>query len=258
MNVKSITNNAGIYKITNKITKKIYIGSAVNIRIRWKSHRNGLRHNKHPNKYLQASYNIHGYENFIYEIVEFMYLDNLTLSEKRKKLSQLEQYYLDTLKPYDRNIGYNLLKTAIASPLGTKHSEISKKNMSKAHVGFKHSNETKRKISESQYKKVYQLDKKGNVVAEYGSCVEAELKTGILRQLISMCCRGITKSAKKFYWTYDLKSYIIPEMDKKMKKVSDGIKTWDSIRDLCRELKITRQQFYRKLKKNKFFYEPIP
>jgi group I intron endonuclease len=65
--------NCGIYKITNKINNKCYIGSSVNILERFKSHRNKLKSNKHINNYFQNAYNKHGINNFIYIYIRFCY-----------------------------------------------------------------------------------------------------------------------------------------------------------------------------------------
>lgn len=43
----------GVYKITNLINSKFYIGSSVNIGQRWFKHKALLRHNKHENPKLQ-------------------------------------------------------------------------------------------------------------------------------------------------------------------------------------------------------------
>ena len=63
VNVKSPLNQSGIYKITNKITQKIYIGSSKNIRKRWKAHRTLLNREKHYNEYLLAAYKKYRKEN---------------------------------------------------------------------------------------------------------------------------------------------------------------------------------------------------
>ena len=60
----------GVYKITNIITNKFYIGSSNNIQDRLKRHFRELKNNRHPNKHLQASYNKYGKENFITNILE--------------------------------------------------------------------------------------------------------------------------------------------------------------------------------------------
>ena len=48
----------GIYKIESKIKpNQIYIGSAVNVRVRWSNHLSKLNKNKHENPKLQNHYN---------------------------------------------------------------------------------------------------------------------------------------------------------------------------------------------------------
>jgi len=43
----------GIYKIRNKQNNKVYIGSAVDIKKRWRDHKWNLKENKHHNPHLQ-------------------------------------------------------------------------------------------------------------------------------------------------------------------------------------------------------------
>ena len=54
----------GIYKITNKINNKIYIGSSYSISKRISEHKYQLRRNSHPNIHLQSSWNKYGEDNF--------------------------------------------------------------------------------------------------------------------------------------------------------------------------------------------------
>jgi len=61
---------SGIYKITNIINNKVYIGQSKDIFIRLRSHKSSLKSNIHFNIYLQRSYNKHGIDNFIFEILE--------------------------------------------------------------------------------------------------------------------------------------------------------------------------------------------
>jgi len=113
---------SGIYKIANKTTNKIYIGSAVNIDKRWNIHINELDKNIHSNSYLQNAWNKYGREDFIFLVIE-------NTDRNKKILIEREQYYLDLEKPYIRNIGYNIYKTA-NSPLGYKFSKSQKDNLS--------------------------------------------------------------------------------------------------------------------------------
>jgi group I intron endonuclease len=65
----------GVYKITNKITGKYYIGYSKNIYERWTNHRRFLKNNKHINIKLQRSYNKHTLEAFTFEILHIF--DNI-------------------------------------------------------------------------------------------------------------------------------------------------------------------------------------
>ena len=94
---------SGIYKIINTINKKLYVGSANDIRTRWVIHRYQLNHQKHGNILLQRSWNKYGKKNFKFEILEIC---------TKEQLIEKEQYYLDFYKSYERNIGYNINKVA--------------------------------------------------------------------------------------------------------------------------------------------------
>lgn len=62
--------SAGIYKITNKLNGRIYIGSAKEFKDRWMHHDSLLRNNKHYNKFLQADFNKSGTDAFLFEVLE--------------------------------------------------------------------------------------------------------------------------------------------------------------------------------------------
>lgn len=128
---------SGIYQIINIITNKSYIGSASNIRERWNAHKLRLRNNKHHSPYLQNSWNKHGEEVFIFNILA-------RCPKNKEYLLKLEQFYLDTLKPE-----YNIAQTA-GSCLGIKLSIERKNQISKSLTGHICSEETKRKISATQ------------------------------------------------------------------------------------------------------------
>ena len=115
---------SGIYKITNKINNKLYIGSAISLEYRFGRHKRDLKNNKHPNKYLQDSWNKCGENNFLFEIIELCINDELI---KR------EQHYIDTMNP-----DYNICRVA-GSQLGSKQSEEFKKFRSEQMKGNKYS-----------------------------------------------------------------------------------------------------------------------
>ena len=53
-----------IYKITNLVNGKFYIGSAVNLRLRMNGHRTRLNVGTHKNRHLQAAWKLYGRDSF--------------------------------------------------------------------------------------------------------------------------------------------------------------------------------------------------
>ena len=108
---------SGIYKITNTITNKVYIGSSVNVISRIRQHENALKTNKHVNKHLQNSFNMYGINSFMHECIEIV--------ENLDDLLVREQYWLDSLDSYNPSFGYNECKIA-GNTLGRVKSEEEK------------------------------------------------------------------------------------------------------------------------------------
>ncbi len=79
----------GIYFIKCLINKYVYIGSTINTKERFQKHLSLLKHNKHPNNYLQNSYNKYGFENFKIGII--------TICEQEELLKN-EQFYINNNK----------------------------------------------------------------------------------------------------------------------------------------------------------------
>lgn len=129
-------NKSGIYRFTNILTGDCYIGSSVNMSTRFYDHFNlkQVEKNKGKSIFYWAILK-YGLENFTLEILENCSQDELLIRE---------QYYLDLLKP-----AYNILKTA-GNTLGYKHTDETKEKLSDAQLGKTHTDETKAKISESQ------------------------------------------------------------------------------------------------------------
>ena len=85
----------GIYKITNLINGKVYIGQASDIYTRWTNHKNAsLRKDKKEYKYpLYRAFRKYGIENFKFEIIE-------ECSEE--ELNEKEIYYIDFYNTFIR------------------------------------------------------------------------------------------------------------------------------------------------------------
>lgn len=144
--------NSGVYKITNLVTGKFYIGSSIDLKRRKDKHFSELKHNKHINPHLQSSANKHGIENFNFEILAFC---------AKEDCVKLEQEFLDILKP-----DYNICKVAGSclgrvvteetilkrrkAMLGRKATQETIEKLRKAHMGHTHTEETKLKMSKSR------------------------------------------------------------------------------------------------------------
>lgn len=61
-----------IYKITNLVNDKFYVGSTINKKVRFRQHRRFLRQNRHHCKHLQAAWNLYGESKFTFEVIEFV------------------------------------------------------------------------------------------------------------------------------------------------------------------------------------------
>lgn len=152
----------GIYKISNIITNKLYIGSSSFVQARLRQHKSHLLLNKHCNKHLQSSFNKYGLENFNFELIEECILENVIVRE---------QYYIDTLETCNREKGYN--KRLIAdSNNGLKRSDEARKNISNGKKG-------KRYLPDEHYQKLKeQLTGTTNYGSiEYQKSLTSEQKT---------------------------------------------------------------------------------
>lgn len=117
----------GIYKITNIVNGKFYIGSAIKLIKRKADHFSKLSLNKHSNIFLQNAYNKYGKESFIFEVIE--------RTSDKNELINLEQKWLDKLNPFG-DIGYNICRNA-RSALGRKLSKETIEKIKKSNKGRK-------------------------------------------------------------------------------------------------------------------------
>jgi len=91
----------GVYKISNLVSDRYYIGYSKNINKRFCVHRCKLKNSCHDNIFLQRAYNLDGEDKFIYEIIHKCNTD--------KEAKEIELQYLTDLTIRDKlyNLNYN-------------------------------------------------------------------------------------------------------------------------------------------------------
>lgn len=157
-----------IYKITNKINGKVYIGQTKKtIEERFQEH---LKKAKiHTNRYLYDAMNKYGYENFIISQIEKCPDNNL---------DEREIFWIAFYQSNNKLYGYNMTvgggggNTWINNP----HKEETSKKLSQANKGKKHkmSNEWKQNITQSNKEKKTILINKNDLEKDIKSFMSIE------------------------------------------------------------------------------------
>lgn len=207
---------AYIYKITNTVNNKVYIGKTekINPIDRWSEHKNDMLKETAEVRPLYRAIKKYGIDNFVFEIIE-------KTNEPEKREIELIKEYNSYIGFYQSN-GYNAtlggdgrkyideekvislylenLKNSIT--LVAKELDISSDTASailkRNGIEIK---ETKTFLS----KKILQIDKETNdVIQSFNSGHEAARFLGDerKRQHIEEVCKGIRKSAYGFKWKY--------------------------------------------------------
>ena len=91
----------GIYKITNTVNNKCYIGQSTDLFKRIRKHVKTLLSGTNRNEHLQNAYNKYGTGNFTIEVIEEC---------KKEELDDREIFWIDYYKSYDPKYGYNKTK----------------------------------------------------------------------------------------------------------------------------------------------------
>lgn len=217
----------GIYKITNLLNDKVYIGQSVDIEKRWSVHKAELKNNYHHNIHLQNAWNKYGEKNFKFSIIEECDVD---------QLNQREIYWISKFDSCEN--GYNLTsgggntesfsKSIIQfDSNGTELSRYTSISEAETTTGICYSQISeccshKRKTAGGYiwqyeegfieipkwhfgariFKEICQLTKDGELINTFPSSAEAKRVTGICDSSIIRCCHGKLKTAGGYRWVF--------------------------------------------------------
>lgn len=180
-----------VYTIINIIDNKKYIGSTHDFNQRKYEHIRKLRKNRHHNRYLQFAWNKYWENNFRFEVIECCFID---------KLIEREQYWINFYNATNDKLGYNLCPIA-GSNLGFKQSENTKRKISKANRGKKLSEHHKEKLLAGARKPKSEEHKRKLSEARRKRITKNETKEKISKSLI-----GNKRNKKIIKWPHILGS----------------------------------------------------
>jgi len=150
----------GVYKISNTLSGRYYIGYSTNINRRFTVHRSKLKQNCHDNIFLQRAYNLDGEDKFKYDIIH--------ICNTEEEAKEIELQYLINLSIRDKL--YNLNFNNSGGDLMTNHPDKEKirEKILKSHA------ETISKMSSEERKQKY--GKLGEKNGMYGKTHTEEVK----------------------------------------------------------------------------------
>lgn len=209
--------NSGIYKITNTVNGKIYIGQSRDLKQRRQDEILKQRVNRH----LKNSFKKYGVDKFQIEILAECDIE---------QLDELEKHFIAEYDSTNPMIGYNKTyggrhkykfspeaRQDMSGPnnpfYGKKHTPETIRRLSEiasiTHKGRRHSEKTKRKQAKSKIgsnnpmaKQVFQYTKDGKLVEKFGSVSISAEKTGFGYSAIKNCAGGLSRTAFGFVWSY--------------------------------------------------------
>lgn len=236
----------GIYKITNLVNGKVYIGQSQDIYNRWYDHKKDSRKKK-TNIALYRAFNKYGIENFSFEIIEKCSLEELDDKEIYYIMKYHSYINLEDSNGYNMTIGGALCHTHVgnddqgkmvyqydidgnfiaqhrnqqkaANSVGCKDSTAIKNALNRNGLcgGYQWRCEYFDKIEpfEKKYKrkKVYQYSINGDFIQEFENTTEASLYIGCTQSLIELCCEEKCKTGKNYRWSYS-KQEKLPSLPK--------------------------------------------
>lgn len=118
----------GIYKITNLVNGKIYIGQSQDIYRRWQEHKKNFKYKKYSSIILYKAFKKYGIDNFRFEIIEICEKEQL---EEREKFNIK---YFNSFIGFKNSNGYNMTLGG-EGQIGVEWTEDRKRRLSQSLKG---------------------------------------------------------------------------------------------------------------------------
>lgn len=225
-----------IYKYTNKLNGKVYIGQTIHENARKNEHKCHAKSRPHTQSAFYNAIDKYGWDNFEYTVLKTVSAD--TMKELKSKLNPLEIEYIQKYNSY--NNGYNntlggdhvghkpraILEYDIHGNFLNRYSsynDIPIENCRKTRVYWvcNHNNATFRghiwRWEDNDLSKMpfdygskskyiyYQWSPNMELIKEWPSVVLAQKERKFDTSAIIKCCKGKWKNHKGFIWTRKLK-----------------------------------------------------
>lgn len=189
--------NGTIYKLTNKIDEKFYIGQTKRpVNQRFIEH---MRADDHCIK-LNAAVKKYGKNNFFLEIID-----------TAETLEELNLKEISYIKAFDAiNKGYNLLSGGSNRPM----TQEIKDKISKSQIGRKPTEKALKALLESNKIKIYQYSLTGEFLKSYDCIKTARETIKLPKSNIGAVASGKRRTAGNFQWRYHLSDNIGPVRNK--------------------------------------------
>lgn len=223
-----------IYKITNLINNKIYIGQTRNsVLYRWNQHISAAVSDKEKQDYnylLHKAIRKYGKNNFSIETIEEL--------DESVDLSEREQYWINYYHSCvleENSNGYNMTyggegisrvnkyelhdlwlsgKGSLEIAQITGHQEITVRNNLQTFEDYNKEIDFARNTGTT----VYCYNEKGELICAYPSISYASKQVGIDASMISKCCNKIKNSGGGYFWSYKPNDCFEPQNLKRWRK----------------------------------------
>ena len=202
---------AFIYKITNSINNKVYIGKTeYSIEKRWKEHCNDAFKDRNEKRPLYVAIRKYGIKNFNIELIEETNIPEEKEIYWIKYYNSFENGYNATLGGDGKHYAdYDLIYSFFQKGLNNKEiSEITGYDFRTIQASLNRNNvsveERQKRGHEHAYKKVAMINPKTNQIIQiFPSMAEAVKKVGEANSShIAAVCQGKRKTCRGFSWKY--------------------------------------------------------